>query len=289
MSFSKGSCETYNGATFNAAFNSLYQQAVAEGISVFVSSGDSGSTSCAQLYGQYNDGIGINAWAATQYNVAVGGTDFSDTYSKTNTQYWNPTSSATWASAKSYVPEFTWNDTCASSELAQKYSGSSITYGKTGFCNRRADSEFLQFGGGSGGPSGCFSGAPAFAFDYVVGGTCKGYPKPSWQQGTRGNPADGVRDIPDVSMFAGAGLWKHYYLLCFTDASNGGGPCTSNPADWPPGGGGTSFAAPFMAGVQALVDQKMGARQGNPLPILYKLAAIQFGGPGKAACNASLA
>jgi hypothetical protein len=36
----------------------------------------------------------------------------------------------------------------------------------------------------------------------VVGGTCRGYPKPSFQYGIYGNPNDGVRDIPDVSLFA---------------------------------------------------------------------------------------
>ena len=232
------------------------------------------------------DGAFTKFWAATQYNVAVGGTDFSDTYSSTNAKYWALNSNATWASAKSYVPEFAWNDTCASSEVAQFYSGSPVGYGKTGFCNTKAGRAFLPLGGGEGGPSACFTGAPAV--NGVVGGTCKGHAKPAWQKGAIGNPADGVRDVPDVAMFAANGIWNHYYLLCFSDPKNGGGPCTSNPASWPAGGGGTSYAAPIFAGVQALVNQKMGARQGNPAPVLYTLAAAQFGGSGNAACNASL-
>ena len=40
VSMSYGECEAGNGASSNAAFNSTYQQAVTEGVSVFVSSGD---------------------------------------------------------------------------------------------------------------------------------------------------------------------------------------------------------------------------------------------------------
>ncbi len=285
LSLSFGYCETVNGATSNAALSTLYQQAVAEGISVFVATGDNGPAGCAGGSAA-RTGIGIDGWAAIQYNVAVGGTDFSDTYSKSNSQYWNTTSNATWASAKSYVPEFTWNDTCASGAIALSHSHSQVGYGRNGFCNTSAGSTYLFLGGGEGGPSGCFSGSPATPD--IVGGTCKGNSKPTWQQGAVGNPADGVRDTPDISMFAGDGIWNHYFLLCFTDPVDGGGPCGPNPADWPPGGGGTSFAAPIMAGVQALVNQKMRAKQGNPAPVLYKLAAAQFGGSGNASCNASL-
>src|SRR6202044_3547487 len=115
---------------------------------------------------------------------------------------------------------------------------------------------------------------------------CRGYPKPSWQRGTYGNPADGVRDIPDVATFAADGIWRHDYLLCFSDPNNGGGACTANPGGWPPGGGGTSYAAPILAGIQALGKQKMKGRQGNPNPIYYKLAAQQYGTAGSPACDA---
>src|SRR5207244_4331303 len=46
MSISYGECETMNGATANAAYNSSYQQAVAEGVSLFVAAGDSGAAGC---------------------------------------------------------------------------------------------------------------------------------------------------------------------------------------------------------------------------------------------------
>jgi len=37
--------------------------------------------------------------------VAVGGTDFSDTYSGANNLYWNTTNNSTFGSALSYIPE----------------------------------------------------------------------------------------------------------------------------------------------------------------------------------------
>jgi len=285
ISVSYGNCEAENGQAYNAAFNKLYQQAAVAGISVFVATGDTGASDCADD-GTLGDGtkfgIGVNAWAVTQYNVAVGGTDFSDSYFGTNTSYWASTSVKPWGTAKSYIPETPWNDTCASSILAASF-GFKTSYGTTGFCNDKTNgANFLAVGGGEGGPSGCYTGTPKA--NGVVGGTCKGYPKPSWQTGVVGIPKDGVRDVPDVAMFAADGVWWHYYMLCFTDPANGGGPCTANPASWPPGGGGTSYATPIVAGIQALVNQKKGGKTGNPAPTYYKLAATEYGKSGNPDC-----
>jgi hypothetical protein len=48
-----------------------------------------------------------------------------------------------------------------------------------------------------------------------VSGSCAGYAKPTWQRGLFGNPADGVRDIPDVSLFGSNGFWDAYYVACW--------------------------------------------------------------------------
>ena len=32
-----------------------------------------------------------------------------------------------------------------------------------------------------------------------------------------GNPTDGVRDLPDVSLFAANGVWGHAYVFCNSD------------------------------------------------------------------------
>jgi subtilase family serine protease len=285
VSISYGQCEAYNGAAANAAYYSAYQQAVAEGVSVFVSAGDENAASCDAGQWVSFQGIAVSGMASTPYNVAVGGTDFGDSYAKTNSTYWSSTNTSTYGSALSYVPEIPWNDSCGSTLIA-KYLGATTTYGSTGLCNSGVGWEFWNVVGGSGGPSNCAYGATSQQSAAAASGTCSGYAKPSWQK-LVGNPSDGVRDIPDVSLFAADGIWGHFYVICYSDAWGGGAPCTGAPSNWA-GGGGTSFSSPIMAGIQALVDQKLNARQGNPNPVLYALAKTEYGTSGSATCNSTL-
>ncbi len=271
ISLSYGECEAGNGEAANAAYAMAYQQAVAEGISVFVSAGDDGAASCDAGASGATHGIGVNAFASTPYNVAVGGTDFGDSYDGTNSTYWNTTNDANYGSAISYIPEIPWNDSCAGT-LLSSFLGYSSPYGSSGFCSSSTARQYglLAVAAGSGGPSGCATGVPATPG--VTNGTCAGYEKPSWQAGLAGIPADGVRDLPDVSMFAGAGIWGHYYVICWTDIRNGGSSCSGEPGNWA-GAGGTSFGAPIVAGIQALINQNAGGLQGNPNYTYYRLAA----------------
>jgi subtilase family serine protease len=276
VSISYGNCEAENGAASNAALNALYQQAVAEGISVFVAAGDEGAASCDAGATSATHGIAVSGNASTPNNVAVGGTDFSDVFNGTTSTYWSRANSTTFGSALSYIPEIPWNDSCASALIAN-FMGYSTTYGSGGFCNSSlaVGDGFLVVAAGSGGPSNCATGAPAnFG---VANGSCQGYAKPSWQTGLSGIPSDGVRDIPDVSMFASDGfIWGHYSVTCFSDQDNGGVPCTGAPSNWA-GFGGTSVATPVMAGVQALVNQNESGAQGNPNYVYYALAATTPG------------
>jgi hypothetical protein len=283
MSISYGYCEALNGAAANAAFNSAYQQAAAEGVSVFVSSGDESAASCDADLSRATHGIGVSGFTSTPYNVSVGGTDFGDAFAGTTSTYWNSTNTLTFGSAKSYVPEIPWNDSCAS-QLIASFEGFALTYGSSGFCNSSMGQEFLSTASGSGGPSGCATGSPSTSG--VVSGTCVGYPKPSWQSGFAGIVADGVRDIPDVSLFAANGVWGHYFLFCDSDPEDFG-TCSGAPSGWL-GAGGTSFSSPIMAGIQALVNQKTGSSQGNPNPMYYSLAATEYGTTGNPACSSTL-
>jgi subtilase family serine protease len=290
VSISYGECEASLGAAGNATYRYAYQQAAAEGISVFVSSGDEGAASCDAMAAAAKFGIAVNGFASTPYNVAVGGTDFGDSYAGTTAQYWKAKNNSIYGSAKSYIPEIPWNNSCAST-LISNTEGYNAPYGKSGFCNS-ADGEmfFMTTGSGSGGPSGCAYGETSpKANTAAVGGSCKGYAKPKYQAGVFGNPNDHVRDLPDVSLFAANGVWGHYYVFCYSDpaAGAGGAPCTGNPANWS-GAGGTSFAAPIVAGVQALVNEAQGAAQGNPNYVYYALAKWEFGGTGKNSCIATL-
>ena len=282
ISISYGQCETVNGAAANAAYNSAYQQAVAEGASIFVAAGDSGAAGCDNSVTEATHGIAVNAFASTPYNVAVGGTDFSDTYSGTDSVYWNSTNTAAFGSAISYIPEMPWDDSCAGGVLSAYEVMPS--YGPSSLCSDPTFGSLLATTvAGGGGPSACATGAPSTPD--VVSGSCQGWPKPAWQS-VLGNPSDGVRDTPDISLFAADGLWGHYYVFCWSDTANGGAACSGDPSGWS-GAGGTSFAAPIMAGVQALVNQKQGAPQGNPNPVYYQLANLEYGGSGSSACDAS--
>ena len=274
MSLSYLECEAGNGPSGNAYMNALWQQAAGEGVSVFVAAGDGAAAGCDDFdTATYAiGGIAANGLASTPYNVATGGTDFLDTYEGTNSQYWYSNNDSIGRSAKSYVPEMPWNDSCGSSVLF-KYLGykDSVT-----FCNSETGSGFLDTVGGS--------GAPSFI-----------YPKPYWQAGTVGMPNDGKRDLPDVSLFASNAFWSHAILFCMSDAAQGGYPCnyTNGTDTLNNSAGGTSFTAPQLASIQALINQKVGGPQGNPDPIYYDLAKAEFGSSSKpkssvlAACNAS--
>jgi subtilase family serine protease len=287
ISISYGDSESLEGAAFNAYINELYQLGVLEGVSVYVAAGDAGADTTDEFAPAAMSGINVDAFATTPNDVAVGGTDFADTYFGVNSSYWSATNGPNFASALSYVPEIPWNDSCAN-ELAANFLGYATSYGPDGFCNSAVGEEFfLVVAAGSGGPSGCAFGTPSISG--VVGGTCRGYQKPFYQSLAFGNPPDGARDIPDVSLFASNGVWGHYYVICYSDPTPGfgGAPCTGAPSTWA-GFGGTSFGAPIMSGIQAMINQTTEPYQGNPDYTLYQLAASEYGFFGNRACNSTL-
>ncbi len=273
MSESYGGCELAFGTAGNQFYSALWEQAAAQGITVMISTGDSGSAGCDQNSGTAAQfGLAVNGIASTPFNVAVGGTDFAD-YNIWQT-YWNTANDpSTQLSAKGYVPETTWNDSCTNSLLVNfGFSSNAETT-----CN---DQNALAQGlgqaiGGSGGPSNCTTNSQQL-------GTCSGgYAKPSWQS-ANGVPTDGKRDLPDVSLFASNGFQGNYYIVCQSDLSQSGMCDLTSPFSDLAGYGGTSVASPAFAGIMALVNQQHG-RQGNANYVLYKLAAQQTA----ANCNSS--
>ena len=274
MSLSYLGCEADQGPGGNAYINGLWQQAASEGVSVFVSSGDGSAAGCDDFdnspYAEV--GIAANGLGSTPYNVSTGGTDFLDTFEGANSTYWSKSNSATGKSAKSYVPEMPWEDSCGSSILFTYYGYSN----GVDFCNSAIGMNFLDIVGGS--------GAPSFV-----------YAKPYWQQNIPGMPVNGKRNLPDISLFASNAFWFHAILFCMSDPTEGGTPCKySVPADaFFNSAGGTSFTAPQFASIQALINQKAGGAQGNPDPIFYNLYRAEFGTSSSpnnhalAACNAT--
>ena len=286
MSISYGECEAQNGAAINLSYYTAYQTGVAEGMSIFVSAGDESATSCSSNLEYSRYGIGVSGYASTPYNVAVGGTDYEDVYLGTSSTYFSPTNLTTSGSAMSYVPEMPWNDSCSNYQI-YNFAGYSTGYGASGFCQSSiatTNANYLDTGSGSGGPSGCATGVASTS--KVVSGTCLGYAKPSWQQGVFGNPADGVRDIPDISNFAANGDWGHYVVICYSHpgANYGGTPCAGQPLNTWAGFGGTSISSPVQAAMQALVNQRWGTKMGNPNPTFYKIANAEFGASGNTSC-----
>jgi subtilase family serine protease len=290
VSISYGESEADNGAAENLYINNLYESAVAEGVSVFVSSGDEDAAS-SDSGNAATHGITVSGFTSTPYNISVGGTDFGYAPLGSSGTYFNSTNGANFQTAVSYIPEIPWNDSCAGS-LVTTYLGLPTT-GTSSFCNtvlnyvsKADESAYLNAVGGSGGPSGCATGKASSSG--IVGGTCAGYAKPSWQS-LVGVPSDGVRDIPDVSLFASNGFWGAYYAVCISDPTGGSGltPCTTDPSTWA-GYGGTSVSSPIWAGIQALVNQKTGSSWGNSNTVLYSLASSEYGTSGDSACNSSL-
>jgi subtilase family serine protease len=110
MSISFGLCEAAapSEATF---YDNLFQQAVAEGISVMVSSGDSGVAGCDPAFNPPPAGASLaapNLICSSGFGTCVGGTEFNDTANPG--QYWNTANSAALGSALSYIPEGAWNE-----------------------------------------------------------------------------------------------------------------------------------------------------------------------------------
>ena len=93
-------------------------------------------------------------------------------------------------------------------------------------------------------------------------------------------PADSLRDIPDVSLFASDGFNFSFYVVCASDQNVDGASCnlTTSPTSGTinfTGVGGTSGGTPAFAGIMALVNQMTATRQGNANYVLYNLAAKQ--------------
>ncbi len=220
LTMSYGACET-GYASYAQHENSLFAQAIAQGISVFASSGDTGVAGCegqgAPPTSQY---ASIQVPCDSAYLTCVGGTQFSDTASPSS--YWGSSNGNGGLSALSYIPEGGWNEPTSTNSA-----GTTVTN-----------------------------------VDASTGGPSITITKPTWQTGAN-VPVDGVRDVPDVS-FSASG--HNAYFTCLSYA---GTNCPNSIT----GFGGTSASAPSMAGLAALIDQKLGTRQGLLNPTLYKVAA----------------
>jgi hypothetical protein len=161
MTESFGGCEEGVTAAEGTSISNLAEQAAAQGITYLVSTGDNGSAGCDLPNSPVaTQGVSVNVLASTPYTVGVGGTAFNE--GATPATYWNAANNSVLASAKSYIPEDVWNESC-----------SVASCGAAG----------ANLAAGSGGVSTLFA-------------------RPSWQTGVAGIPSTGDRNLPDVSLTA---------------------------------------------------------------------------------------
>ncbi len=254
FSLSFGLCEYFFTNSDNTAIYNIEQQMSALGIAITVSTGDDGAAGCDDQNSQFSAsyGLQVNGLASTPYNVAVGGTDTYGLISNFSTYVNNnSTSTGSYRSVLSYIPEATWNDSATSNGLLANNVPTGFTSGNTNIV------------GGSGGVSSCSTNTDSVVGNNFILGTCThGYPKPSWQRGP-GVPNDHARDLPDISLMAGNGLDRAAWLVCIDEIDqNSGYPddCSKqvNGQFYFAGFGGTSTSAPAFAGMLALVQQSLG-------------------------------
>ncbi|WP_263356891.1 Ig-like domain repeat protein [Acidicapsa ligni] len=273
LSISFGECEGQLGASGNAMFETFWEQATAQGISVVAATGDSGSANCddPNAVTEASYGLQVNGVASTAYDIAVGGTDFyallgPDGNGANYPNYVLPVNANRLRTANTYIPESPWNDTYD----ADTYPPASYS------ANKVSTLGYDQLSAAGGGRSNCTVGT--INADSSL--DCKsGYVKPAWQVAS-GVPADNARDIPDLSLFAGNGHALATWAVCTDqDTDANGNPvtdCVPFGADsdevYVSGYGGTSASAPAFAGVLALVKQATGQRQGQADYVLYNLA-----------------
>lgn len=124
--------------------------------------------------------------------------------------------------------------------ILNNYQSFNTMYG-TSFSYGQAKSIFYPVGGG--------------------GGISSSWATPWYQKGLAGVNAGG-RNVPDISLNADPFTGYTEYDT-FGPGNNG----------WQAGWGGTSFVAPQLAGITALMDSYLGTRLGFLNPMLYQLAA----------------
>jgi Pro-kumamolisin, activation domain/Bacterial Ig-like domain (group 3) len=162
MTESFGGCEADSTSTAAQYYETLAEQAAAQGITYLVASGDSGAEGCDNPGETTAVGpVSVSLLAATPFNVAVGGTIFNE--NGQDSKYWSSTNNSdTLESALSYIPEDVWNESCTAAACG-------------------SDANIVAGGGGYS----TFFPKPT-----------------TWQSGVTGIPNDGHRDLPDVSLTA---------------------------------------------------------------------------------------
>jgi subtilase family serine protease len=252
VSSSYGECEAElpsttlgSGGTLQPALEAALEQGTAQGQTFVAAAGDEGSTDCYGTNGlttAQQEALAVDYPGSSPYVTSMGGTEIS----AANAAY-DESDTAYWSAAGS-------TDVITS---ALQYIPEVVWNDDAANC----------------GATNCLSAGG--------GGASSLFTKPSWQTGVPGIPSDGMRDVPDLALYASPSFPG--YLYCSSDASAWGsgqsGSCAVGFRDsngvYLTTAGGTSFDAPIFSGIVALISQKQGYTTGQGLvnSTLYTLAS----------------
>ncbi|MBL8112767.1 MAG: S53 family peptidase, partial [Acidobacteria bacterium] len=109
LSMSFGTCEEEFVGSDTELYTNVWAQAAAQGISVFVASGDSGAAGCDSPNASMGTKAGVNGLSTSPYATCVGGTQFDD--GGQPERYWEATNDTlTKRSVLGPIPERVWNE-----------------------------------------------------------------------------------------------------------------------------------------------------------------------------------
>jgi subtilase family serine protease len=257
ISQSYGTCEANVSTGNQITIEGWLKQANSQGQTVVLASGDSGAADCDDGgVVSATQGLAVDYPGSSVYVTAAGGSEFMGDGTAQNPQ----TGAGTYWSANGTGNVSDDLITSAKSYIPE------MAWNDTTFSIAQPNGS-LSAGGG---------------------GVSALWPKPSWQTGVAGIPADGHRDVPDISLNSSPDHDPYLYCTQIQTTGSGTGYVSScqatsfrlndgSNADTNnlTAAGGTSFAAPAFAGLLAIMEQKLatGGGLGNINPLLYQLAA----------------
>jgi subtilase family serine protease len=120
MTESFGGCEAVITSAEAQSISSMAEQAAAQGITYLVSTGDTGAEGCdnANTETVATGPVSVSPLASNPFVVAVGGTQFNE--NGHDSTFWNTANGVGGVSAKSYIPEDVWNESCTSAQCGTK-------------------------------------------------------------------------------------------------------------------------------------------------------------------------
>ena len=133
LSISYGQCEQSVSLSTLNTYNSIFEQANAQGQTIVGPSGDAGATDCDDdpdvVVTTAADGLTVDFPSSSPFVTGVGGTEFNEGA----VGYWNTTNGNYQGSATNYIPEMVWNDSSATYGLGASGGGASAFFSKPGW------------------------------------------------------------------------------------------------------------------------------------------------------------